>query len=77
MFVLNIPTCGTSMTAYSQADLSQALSAPDKSKAHSLHSSQARGTRQSVQSIQICCLYIEQEWVDTHPSKCHTSQFLI
>lgn len=27
MFVLNIPMCATSMTAYSQADLSQPLSA--------------------------------------------------
>ena len=27
MFALNIPMCGTSMTAYSRADLSQPLSA--------------------------------------------------
>lgn len=47
MFVLNIPRRGTSMTAYSRADLSRALSTADKSEAHSFIHSGFIPTRRS------------------------------
>lgn len=81
MFVLNIPMWGSSMTVYSQADLSQPLSSQLARQRQytqpTLNRADALGSRQSIQSIQISSLYIELEQLDTHPSNSYTSQLLI